>query len=251
MTDYPVKITKALHAIMQKVTYVKKGGYNKFHNYKYAGENDLLEVLRPAMLEAGLVLLPSGVSHSEIDQYGNTFVEVSYTLIHKDGDVWPDKLTAFGCGNDKNKSGGVGDKGTYKALTGANKYFLFKLFQIETGDDPERAEHEVPNLPPADLTPASDQKMADNIGAYADNVADLPRNKNEWTAWADLFKTAIAGCETVSEIDIVWEKGDARLNACKTASPAMHEYLLDYAQGRREILETPTRDTPNTELGAG
>lgn len=137
--EYPPKITKALHAVMTKVGYVQKRGENKFHGYKYAGEADLLEVLRPAMLEAGLLLIPSGAEHAAIDEHGNTHVSVAYTLAHKDGDVWPDKIIAFGSGNDRNKNG-VGDKGTYKALTGANKYLLFKLFQIETGDDPEATE---------------------------------------------------------------------------------------------------------------
>lgn len=144
---HPATITKALHEVMTKVGYVQKKGKNEFHRYNYASEADLLEALRPAMLEAGLLLLPSGASHSSIDEYGNTHVSVEYTLAHKDGDVWPDKLVAFGSGNDRNSKGGVQDKGTYKALTGANKYLLFKLFQIETGDDPEKTEEQA--APPA------------------------------------------------------------------------------------------------------
>lgn len=132
------KIAAALHAIMEECSYVRKGGKNEFHGYKYAGEADLLDVLRPSMVKHGLMMIPSGQSFSPIDAHGNIHVAVDYTLIHKDGEVWPEKITAFGAGNDKNK-GGVGDKGLYKALTGANKYFLFKLFQIETGDDPEKA----------------------------------------------------------------------------------------------------------------
>ena len=89
------------------------------------------------MLKAGLLLIPSGKDVSPIDNYGNTFVTVDYTLAHKDGHVWPEKITGFGCGNDRAKNDKVGDKGLYKALTGANKYLLFKLFQIATGDDPE------------------------------------------------------------------------------------------------------------------
>lgn len=135
---YPPKILGALNAVMNTCGYVRKKGENKFHGYKYAGESNLLEALRPAMVEHGLILIPSHTGKSEIDQYGNMFVTVEYTLAHKDGDVWPEKIIAFGAGNDKNKSGNVGDKGLYKALTGANKYLLFKLFQIETGDDPEK-----------------------------------------------------------------------------------------------------------------
>ena len=134
---YPIKILAALNTVMSKVGYVQKQGKNAFHNYKYAGEGHLLEVLRPAMVEAGLLLIPSHRSVSGPDEYGNTMVTVDYTLAHRDGEVWPEKITVVGCGNDKNSKGGVGDKGIYKAATGANKYLLFKLFQIETGDDPE------------------------------------------------------------------------------------------------------------------
>lgn len=130
------KITAALHEVMSKCGYVQKTGKNAFHGYKYAGEADLLEVLRPAMVEAGLLLIPSIAEVRPIDEYGNSVVIVEYTLAHKDGDVWPHPIRAAGAGNDKNKNG-IGDKGVYKALTGANKYLLFKLFQIETGDDPE------------------------------------------------------------------------------------------------------------------
>ncbi|KKN77931.1 hypothetical protein LCGC14_0354960 [marine sediment metagenome] len=141
---YPPSILKALHEIMGEVGYVQKKDRNDFHKYNYAGEGALLDVLRPAMVKAGLLLIPSTRDQSEIDQYGNTSVVVEYTLAHKDGDVWPEKIVAMGMGNDKHKTGGVGDKGLYKALTGANKYLLFKLFQIETGDDPEKTESDPP-----------------------------------------------------------------------------------------------------------
>lgn len=131
-----IKIAQALHQIMTKVSYVQKSGKNAFHGYKYAGEADLLEKLRPAMLEAGLLLIPSIKGVSPIDEHGVTTVQMEYTLVHKDGDIWPNVICAAGQGGDKNKNG-VGDKGLYKAITGANKYLLFKLFQIETGDDPE------------------------------------------------------------------------------------------------------------------
>jgi hypothetical protein len=130
------KIAGALHEVMTKVSYVQKSGKNAFHGYKYAGEADLLDKLRPAMLEAGLLLIPSITDVSPIDEHGVTTVRMEYMLMHKDGEVWPHKIGAAGQGGDRNKNG-VGDKGLYKAITGANKYLLFKLFQIETGDDPE------------------------------------------------------------------------------------------------------------------
>ena len=131
-------IATAINSVMQAVGYVQKKDRNQFQKYNYAGEAALLAALRPAMVQIGLVLLPSQKAVSPIDEYGNVFVTIDYTLLHAPtGAVYPHPLTAVGCGNDKNSKGGVGDKGLYKAITGANKYMLFKLFQLETGDDAE------------------------------------------------------------------------------------------------------------------
>lgn len=132
-------ILRAMNAVMQEAAYVQKTGSNDFHGYRYASEADVLERLRPAMVKHGLILIPSVQQVSSIDTHGNTTVSVHYTLAHVSGAVWPQPIIAAGCGGDRNKNG-VGDKGLYKALTGANKYMLFKLFQIETGDDPEQTQ---------------------------------------------------------------------------------------------------------------
>jgi hypothetical protein len=131
-------ILRAMNAVMEEVNYVQKRGENDFHGYKYATEADVLDRLRPAMVKHGLILIPSVQQVSSIDQHGNTTVSIHYTLAHISGAVWSTPIIAAGCGNDRSKSG-FGDKGLYKALTGANKYLLFKLFQIETGNDPEES----------------------------------------------------------------------------------------------------------------
>ena len=135
-------ITVYLNRVMLEVGFVHKKDENKFSKYKYAGEAALLSALRPSMVKHGLALFPSVKSVSPIDEYGNTHVIINYTLSHISGAVWPHELQAAGCGNDRNSKGGVGDKGLYKAITGANKYMLFKLFQLETGDDAEKADNQ-------------------------------------------------------------------------------------------------------------
>lgn len=181
------KIAAALHQVMQSVGYVQKTGKNAFHGYKYAGEADLLEKLRPAMVEAGLILLPSVKDVSPPDQHGNVTVVVDYTLAHSSGETWPSPITAVGCGNDMSvKTGKIGDKGVYKALTGANKYLLFKLFQIETGDDPERDEEPAPVTTPATLPKAKSRAL------YAELEAEVRR------------------CETVDEMRHWWRDSEAK-----------------------------------------
>jgi hypothetical protein len=146
----------ALQAVMKAAGYVQKNGVNQFHKYRYAGESDLLGVVRPAMVEHGLFLIgPSVEGEPRIDEHGNTFVAMSYTLAHVSGEVWPHPLRIVGCGNDKSSKGTIGDKGVYKAYTGGNKYMLFKLLQIATGDDPEEvaANDYAPGQEPASGAP--------------------------------------------------------------------------------------------------
>lgn len=106
----------------------------------------------------------------------------------------------------------------------------------------------------ADLTHESDQRMADNIAAYTKKTTDVSgfsRNEQEWKGWSKIFRKIIDTCKATSEITASLKAADEILKACKKASPDMHEYLLDYAQGRREILETPIVDMPNEITGSG
>lgn len=203
---YPVKILAALNAVMAKVGYVQKQGKNDFHKYKYAGEGHLLEVLRPAMVEAGLLLIPSHRSVTTPDEFGNTTVTVDYTLAHKDGDVWPEKISVVGCGNDKNSKGGVGDKGIYKAATGANKYLLFKLFQIETGDDPEKdSEHDKDGSPvkqapePKKVSGAAWTIKADSSEEFAKKFVEKMEKAPNLDATNKLYEDNKANLQALAE----------------------------------------------------
>lgn len=172
-------IAKALHAVMQEVEYVQKKGENDFHGYKYATEADVLDRLRPAMVKHGLILIPSVQQVSAIDQHGNTTVSIHYTLVHTSGAVWPQPIIAAGCGGDKNKHG-VGDKGLYKALTGANKYLLFKLFQIETGNDPEEPAGDEGRAEAAENDKATARQFYLEGGRIAISKADTVADLKQW-----------------------------------------------------------------------
>lgn len=230
------KITKALHEVMQKVGYVQKTGKNSFHGYRYAGEADLLDKLRPAMIEAGLLLMPSGQTVSGPDEHGNVSVSIAYTLAHVDGDVWPHPLVAFGCGNDRAKNGTVGDKGVYKAITGANKYLLFKLFQIETGDDPESdVEHE----------PAGGSIPSRGAGVVSSPAAPAPAITKEQAAFIAIAETFMMNATDEDELD-TWTRENgpeaARLGFAK-GSPA--------AVRLREIIERRRVEIREADLPAG
>ena len=251
MTTKSNSVLAALHEVMSKVGYVQKKNRNEFHRYNYASEAALLEVLRPAMVEAGLLLIPSVTDHTEIDQFGNTSVVMEYTLAHKDGDVWPEKIVVRGCGNDRNSKGGVGDKGIYKAITGANKYLLFKLFQIETGDDPELKEDE--SAPPKNNVgrtgepAAADTKAGD--GTKAPDTPDLipvPNLTDEgakWRQWSEVFKRVIDDAPTLITLNDWVQANESPLKNLEHASVAAHRFLKDRINNRRgTYAQAPAED---------
>lgn len=235
-------IINALNKVMTTAGYVQKNAKNEFHGYKYASEANLLETLRPALIENGLVLIPSVNNVSPIDVHGNTLVTVEYTLAHISGEIWPDKITAIGCGNDMAKSGKVGDKGVYKAITGANKYLLFKLFQIETGDDPEKDEAAPP--PAQDKAendpvkkPASKTQTKGGIApiAYADNYVPTPEDLDKYVK---VFIEALVFAKTEKEVREFW-KSEAKNRAMMSIKQNEEEYTLmaDACSARIEKLK--------------
>jgi hypothetical protein len=127
----PKSIFSKIGKVMSQVSRVPKNGYNSFHKYNYATESDLTESIRPILQEAGLAFFSSVLEQDRDGEF--TKVKMEFTLADiETGEVL--KSTYWGEGQDK------GDKGLYKAYTGATKYFLMKTFLIPTGDDPE-ADH--------------------------------------------------------------------------------------------------------------
>ena len=121
-------LAKKLAEIKSHVSRVAKNGYNEYHKYPYVLESDLLDVLGPRLAEANIMIWP------HVDEYKKlgdvTFLMVTFKF--EDGDSGETReVRIAGEGQDK------GDKGVYKALTGATKYMLMKTFLVATGDDPE------------------------------------------------------------------------------------------------------------------
>ena len=136
-------IVKALIHVRSKCATIPKSGHNKFHNYDYVTERDLISHVEPLFTEAGLVLIPSvasaedGFEGPKIDQHGVTSYVAKYTLAHESGAVWPHPIYAATQGDDRNSKGTWSDKGAAKASTHAYKYVLFRLLMIEQGNDNE------------------------------------------------------------------------------------------------------------------
>lgn len=115
---------------------VPKHGENKFQHYKYATESDIVDTLREAMGNEKIAILPR-VDRTERIEHPNerlgpiTRLYMTFTVACGDTGASV-QMPWIGDGQD------TADKGLYKAYTGAEKYFLMKLFLVATGDDPEQ-----------------------------------------------------------------------------------------------------------------
>lgn len=137
MPEQTSSIYKKLLNVMKAIGVLEKRGQNRSQGYDYLMAEDVLEEVRQKFGEVGLVLLPTCKTQEIISgqtQKGTanylTRVEMEYTICDVDTG---ERLTLSwqGLGQD------TGDKGLYKAYTGAIKYFLRNLLLIPTTDDPE------------------------------------------------------------------------------------------------------------------
>jgi len=137
MSETQGGLAKKLAKILADVERVPKNGRNDFHNYDYVTEADLLDAIRPKLAKAGVFVFSgavvTGSEHYETkDGKTKIITTVKTTHTFMDGDTGETHtVECVGQGED------AGDKGAYKAITGASKYFWMKNFMVSTGDDPE------------------------------------------------------------------------------------------------------------------
>jgi len=125
--------------IMEGCGRLVKDGHNDFQNYDYVTEASAVSTFRKLLIENGVVVLPSLMPDYSIitmvrgkdgGDKPMTTIYVKYQWIHVATGEQLETI-AIGQGIDS------GDKGAYKAMTGANKYMIMKALQLPTGDDPE------------------------------------------------------------------------------------------------------------------
>lgn len=124
-----------LAEVMGAVGRIAKSGRNEFHKYDYVTEADIVEAIRLELASRQIILLPGILSHERVGvgEKGSVLTTILMEFTFHDGETGQEiKRPWMGAGSDKE------DKGLYKAMTGAEKYFLMKTFLIPTGDDPEK-----------------------------------------------------------------------------------------------------------------
>jgi len=133
------QLAKKIAQVMAAIESVPKNGRNDYHNYDYSTDDDVMQSVRPVMAEHNLIALPSVVDRSvervstgkkESDYQLHTQITLEVTLI--DGDSGQSKtMTWEGEAQDGQ------DKGLYKALTSAMKYWALKTFLLSADADVE------------------------------------------------------------------------------------------------------------------
>ena len=175
MSDKILTLNQRVAHVQKNIGYVAKSG--KFDagktKYKYATEVDTVAAVKTLCAEIGIVLYLSVIEAETVlikkDETGYvrgmiTRVHTTLELVSSDDDKDSRIVHGWGDGFDSL------DKGIFKAITGANKYCLFKAFQIPTGDDPE-----VPDK----SSVAEYKKPVRSIEALNDIiVAELPKCRN-------------------------------------------------------------------------
>jgi hypothetical protein len=138
-------LVKKLVEIFGGIGQVKKGHRNPHFGYDYISEGQVNAVLGPRLAERGILFTTSVLTMRV--QYGEpkagVFVEV--TTEHRFTDSDSGEIL-------EGKSAGVGwdagDKGVYKAITGATKYFLMKTFMITDEESDPEAGDQAPTAKP-------------------------------------------------------------------------------------------------------
>jgi hypothetical protein len=151
-----------------------------------------LEKIQPALVDCGLVIVQSEISH-EIVAEGNLMEAVyEFTLHHSSGET-STPIRQTGLSSLRNSKGGYDDKALNKCHTTARKYFILGLFQIPTGlaDDAD-AEEDKPAAAPARPTPPRDPIPA--AKSYVDEAIKAIGTLTDaasLNAWVEANKTKL------------------------------------------------------------
>lgn len=145
---------------------LQRKGSNTYDKYSYFSEAQYKELFTGLFAECGLEL---STCVDDVQAYEGTpkqpfgrMVKVLFTLADTETG-WEESAIIYGDGMDK------GDKGIYKAYTGALKYYLANTFMVATGDDPEKPDKGAEKK----ISRTAAKTLGDMIEAYGLNVQTI------------------------------------------------------------------------------
>lgn len=151
---------RAVRAELAEKGVLEKKGKNDYDHYRYFSEAQYKELFTRLLSKHGLEIGFSEESYDLFEAAGkncNGRLAKLRFFLHDTETGFYETTLITGEGADK------GDKGGYKAYTGALKYFLADTFMVATGDD---AEKESPEMnPQKTITKAQEEKLTSFAGS--------------------------------------------------------------------------------------
>lgn len=140
------QLFRKLMNVVEKMENVKKSGYNSHQKYHYSTEQDLIDSVRQLLIDNKILVLTDSetkevvkIGKPQLDKNGaNVGTKESLVTVVNTRHTFCDIETGY---TYNIQSTGTGwdetDKGSFKAITGAMKYFLSKNFLVPGEDDAE------------------------------------------------------------------------------------------------------------------
>ena len=139
-------VYEKIQQVMGSVNYLNKDGFvetGKGKGYKALTDEKVLGAVRPALVSAGLVILPVKMEQQRTDEQVKAYdgstktnritdVSVTYRIINVDDPKDYVEIVSAGTGVDTQ------DKGIGKAMTYAKKYAILNSFLIPSGEDTDQ-----------------------------------------------------------------------------------------------------------------
>jgi len=178
---------------------VQKDAENKFEHFNYASSGAVLGLVREAMNEQGLLIVPEIIDQTQKEGSGNKWaitVKILFTIINAEK---PDEKIEVKW--TQNASGGS-DKAIGSAMTYAEKYLMLKLFNIETSnDDPDAKKNDKPiAYKKKSQNPYENEIYDTALGLVLENFKSDPK---EWIEFCETHNFKIVGKsdETLRNMD--------------------------------------------------
>jgi len=171
-TSPMLNIHQRILGVMSELHYICKGDKTVNGQYRFVSHDQVVSKVQKMLVKHRITTVPSVY---EITQDGNcTRVSLNVSFVNADDpkDNFTVRFPGYGIdGGGTSKDGrpiSVGDKGPGKAISYAYKYALLKVFNLETGEDPDyNAEaayepekcHEFEGILPIDMTDKDKTKL--------------------------------------------------------------------------------------------
>lgn len=141
---YTPKIYPAILKAMESIGAIAKTRKNPQQGYNFRGIDDVLNNLQPALIKAGVFVVPRMMDVKREEKPTKQGGVITYTTVKAEYDFCSaedgSKITASTYGEGMDTS----DKSTNKAMSAALKYAIIQIFAIPTEEliDSERDHHE-------------------------------------------------------------------------------------------------------------